>query len=292
MNIGPHRLLTSCLLLLLMLASHAVYAGPTNLEVIYLKHRPAREIIPLIKPFVGPGGAVSGTGFKLIVRATPEYMRQVKNILTEIDAGLNNLIIQVRQGQQRNDIREATEVSGNIRSGDAEISVPGSGGGGVTISGGSSDSTGRIKLRRTHDRGNSQANQKIRVLEGQPAFIQVGVSVPLAQSTTTTGPGGTVVQQSIQYKDVTSGFDVIARVNNDIVTLEISPRNETLSRRGGGAINIRRAQTVVSGKLGEWIDIGGSSTNRRSNTSGYTYSTQSRSKRNSSIFLKVEIDKN
>jgi len=290
MNIKPPRLLSSCLLLL-MLTGNAVYAGSANLEIIYLKHRPAKEIIPLIKPFVGPGGAVGGTGFKLIVHATPEYMRQVKNIITEIDAGLNNLIIQVRQGQQRNDIREATELSGNIKAGDTEISVPGSGGGGVTISGGPSDSTGRIKLRRTHDRGNSQVSQKIRVLEGQPAFIQVGLSVPLAQSTTTTGPGGTVVQQSIQYKDVTSGFDVIARVNDDIVTLEISPRHETLSRRGGGAIDIRRARTVVSGKIGEWIDIGGSSTNRRSNTSGYTYSTQSRSQRDSSIFLKVEIVK-
>lgn len=274
-----------------MLACNIVYADSTRLEVIQLKHRPAREVIPLIKPFVGPGGAVAGTGFKLIIRATPEYLRQVKTILAEIDTGLNNLIIQVRQGQQRNNVREATEISGNIKSGDVEISVPGSGGGGVTVSGGSSGSTGKIKLRRTHDRSDSQANQRIRVLEGQPAYIQVGSSVPLARSTVTTGPEGTIVQRSVEYKDVTSGFDVIARVNNDIVTLEISPHHETLSRRGGGVINVRRAHTIVSGKIGEWIDIGGSSTQRNSNTSGYTYSTQSRRQRDSSIFLKVEIDK-
>jgi len=47
-------------------------------------------------------------------------------------------------------------------------------------------------------------------------------------------------------------------VSGDRVTLDISAQRESLSRAHGG-VNVQGVVTTVSGRLGEWIEIGGAS---------------------------------
>jgi hypothetical protein len=69
-------------------------------------------------------------------------------------------------------------------------------------------------------------------------------------------------EQYTQYRDVDSGFYVTPRVSGDRVTLEISSANDRVVNPATGASSIQRVQTVVSGRLGEWIEIGGTSEQR------------------------------
>jgi hypothetical protein len=49
-----------------------------KMEIFELKGRTPQEIIPLLKPFVGPDGAVSGMNNRVIVRTTPERMAEIR----------------------------------------------------------------------------------------------------------------------------------------------------------------------------------------------------------------------
>ncbi|MFN7433338.1 MAG: hypothetical protein ACK5T1_09240, partial [Betaproteobacteria bacterium] len=45
-------------------------AHAQEIEVRALRHRNAAELLPLFRPFVEPGGALTGQGFQLILRAS------------------------------------------------------------------------------------------------------------------------------------------------------------------------------------------------------------------------------
>jgi len=98
-------------------------------------------------------------------------------------------------------------------------------------------------------------------MEGREAYVRVGQSVPVRErQVRRTVVGGQVVEQAIestQYRDVTTGFYVLPRIAGDRVTLDVSPQRETLSRQMPGGVNVQNVVTTVSGRLGEWMEIGG-----------------------------------
>lgn len=98
-------------------------------------------------------------------------------------------------------------------------------------------------------------------------------------------PGRTIPSLT---KDVTTGFSVLPRVSGDNVTLEISPQRAVLDQRDGGAINIQRIHTTVSGKLGEWIDIGGAVREQRSVDSDILSSPRDLRDEQRRVLIKVE----
>ena len=71
----------------------------------------------------------------------------------------------------------------------------------------------------------------------------------------TTGRYPPVAQRSTSYRDVTSGFYATARVSGDVVTLEISSRQQAY-RPSDETIDTQSATSVVTGRLGEWIELG------------------------------------
>ena len=71
------------------------------------------------------------------------------------------------------------------------------------------------------------------------------------------GPGGAIAASgTVVYHDIGSGFYASPRLNGDRVTIAISQQAE---RAGYGGIDSQRLTTTVSGRLGEWIELGGGS---------------------------------
>ena len=138
--------------------------------------------------------------------------------------------------------------------------------------------------------------QTLQVLEGSSGFIRAGQSVPVPQrQVVRTIVNGQVVERvgnAVEYRDVTSGFYVLPRLAGDRVTLEINPQRDTLARPEqnlpSGSVNVQQAATTVSGRLGEWMEIGGvahSASNQQSTILGSTRETSSDNRR---ILLKVD----
>ena len=78
-------------------------------------------------------------------------------------------------------------------------------------------------------------------------------------------------------RDLGTGFVAVPRLAGDRVTVEISPRDDTPGPLPG-SVSSQRLVTTVSGRLGEWMELGGSGTEQSASASGIVrYSTQSAS---------------
>lgn len=256
------------MLLSLAMSAPAVKA---DIEVIALRYRSAEQVIPMLQLLVEPGGALTGMQNQLVIRASPNNIADLRRVLVTIDSRPRQLKISVRQGAEGAASDRAAAVSGALSSG---------GGGSVQ---------GRIVS--SQDASDSRVTQTLQVLEGNVAVIQVGTSQPVPNRVVTRTPsGGVVITDATAYRDVTTGFSVLPRISGERITLEINPQRDTVNANAGpvGAVNVQRASTVVSGRLGEWIELGGmSQTETRSGSAILSSSSASRSD-NRSIWVKVE----
>ena len=69
-----------------------------KLEVIPLQNIQVEDVIPIIRPLLERNEKVIGMRNQLIVRDSPRKLREIKNLLKQIDAQLKNLRITVKQG--------------------------------------------------------------------------------------------------------------------------------------------------------------------------------------------------
>ncbi|EXF45616.1 type II and III secretion system family protein [Pseudomonas sp. BAY1663] len=85
------------------------------------------------------------------------------------------------------------------------------------------------------------------------------------------------------------GFYATATVHGDRVQITISSTRDRLSQNRSGVIDTQSADTRVSGRVGEWISIGGVSENASSQQDGTLrrYSTQG--SQDVSMRLKVDV---
>ena len=101
------------------------------------------------------------------------------------------------------------------------------------------------------------------------------------------GPNGAILSETLVQRDLGSGFVAVPRLSGERVTIEISPRDDTPGPLPG-SVNSQRLVTTLSGRLGEWLELGGLAANQTGNSAGITsYGTQSAS-RQRRLLLKVE----
>jgi type II secretory pathway component GspD/PulD (secretin) len=247
----------------MLLCTAGVASGQTTVvEVIPLRYRTAQEMLPILQPMLAREGSLSGFQGQLVVRTTPANLEEIKRILASVDTAPRQLLITVRQDADISSERSAVQVSGSVGGDRGRVTVPGnhdSRGGTAVLREGDD----RLRLHVIEGRRNeSDSNtQSVRVLEGREAFVRVGQSVPVrGREVRRTVVGGQVVEQvvdSTQYRDVATGFYVLPRVSGDRVTLDISPQRESLSRQVPGGVSVQSVVTTVSGRIGEWMEIGG-----------------------------------
>ncbi len=248
--------------LTLLFVTGAAGSQTTVLEVIPLRYRTAQEVIPIIQPMLSREGSVSGLQGQLIVRTTPANLEEVKRILASVDTAPRQLLITVRQDADIDRSRSRAEVSGSVGGEHGRVTIPGNRdprGGNVVIREGDD----RLRVHVAEGRGveSDRNTQSVRVLEGREAFVGTGQSVPVRERQVrrvlVNGQWMEQVVDSTQYRDVTTGFYVLPRIAGDRVMLDVSPQRESLSRQNPGGVNVQSVVTTVSGRLGEWMEIGG-----------------------------------
>lgn len=276
-------------ILALVLAVPAA-AGEMVMEVIPLRHQLVQDLVPVLRPLVAPGGTVTGMNDRLVLRTTADNLEQLKQVLADLDRAPRRLLIQVRQDRAANVMGDEYAVSGRLGSGGVEARVPdpGAGRGGLTVSGGGSDGEFRLRSLSTRNLADERSTQHVQAVEGRPAFIHAGQSVPVPHQSVFVGPHGARIHEGVEYRDLTTGFYVIPRVAGDRVTLWISPHRDRLAPGGGGVFEIQQAETTVSGRLGEWMDLGGSVEHIQDHSGVNLLSTRTRGTERRSLWVKVE----
>jgi type II secretory pathway component GspD/PulD (secretin) len=262
-----------------------------EMEIIPLRHRTVDQVIPALQPFVEPGGALSGMNNQLILRASARNREQIKQALAAIDMPARRLVIRVSQNRDAESRQQGGEVSGNVALGNnVRIIQPSTstspGGTQIEMRRGDSNVTTRVyDTRSTRD---ARTSQSVQVVEGGRAFIQVGQSLPMPLRQVVLGPNGVVVTDSTVYRDIGQGFYAAPRLAGDRVTLEISPQFDTPGNQGYGSVNTQRVSTTVSGRLGEWIELGGSGQQAGGRDRGNLSVGTSELRDNRSVWLLIE----
>ena len=93
----------------------AASAADDEIRVLPLKHRTAEEVIPLLRPLLAPGDALTGTDYRLIVRTSDKNLKEIERVLAQIDAARRTLRITVRQTLADEHATERHELSGTAR---------------------------------------------------------------------------------------------------------------------------------------------------------------------------------
>lgn len=270
MNLRPF--LTLCATLLLLLGSAQLAAAPRT-EIIPLGYNMAEDLLPAIQPLLRPDERVSAHGNQLIIRAEPQRLQEIRALLADLDRQPAQLSISVSHSGSSLGSQSGYRVDGRIETGAGDIVVgrPGS------------SNQGRVIRRET--RGANDGTRVILASEGSPVLIQTGQSIPL--TTTTTNVYGQVMRQT-EYHDVTAGFYATVRLNGDLATITLSASNDRLRPTGDDVIEVQRADTVVTTRLGEWVTIGGVDDLDHSQDRDVGRRTTTRSAQQQSVRLMVE----
>jgi len=245
-------------------------------EVIPLNYHTAQDIMPVIQSVLGNEGRVSPYGNQLIVNASPEKIEEIRQLLNQIDTPPRRLLISVDSSESSYQSDRGYRANGTISAGDAEVRV------------GQGEVNGRDQVsiirRSTDSRGGG--TQQVQATEGYPALIQVGQSVPL--TSTERGPYGGVYNNT-EYRDVTRGFYVTASVTGDIVHIAISSNQDRVNQSQPGVIDVQSTDTRVSGRLGEWIVIGGTSGENLSQQRDVLQRHSTRGRDDMTLRVKVDV---
>lgn len=263
--------------LLLCLASWSVTAD--EVEAIPLHHRTADQVIPALRPLLEPGGALSGMQSTLIIRASRHNIEEIKRVLATLDAAPRRLLISVRQDASFSGERSHYGVSGTVQSGDVRVGV------GERPRREAGATVRMLDSARASDERNVS---QVQALEGSPAYIAAGQSVPVPVESVRHTPYGREVVRSVEYRDLNTGFYVVPRVAGERVILEIEPQRDRPGAYGLGSADTQRISTTASGRLGEWFELGGISDGNAHEDSRLLSSRSTGARGSRSVWVKVE----
>jgi type II secretory pathway component GspD/PulD (secretin) len=257
-------------LFVLLIAFWSGLVAAQQMEIIELRSKTVDEVLPVLLPLVEPGGTLTGMNNQLFLKASPGNRAEIKRALMAIDKPQRRLIIRIATDLQADAAGSGANASGQVtlgstRSADVRASVWDS-------------RSGR----------NEQAGQMVQTVDGGRAFIRVGRSLAVPMRQVIVGPGGAIINETVVHRDIGSGFYAQPRVNGERVTLEISQQSERADHRSPGAVAGQHLATTVSGRLGEWIELGGSGRQAASRDDGSFSVGTSNRRDNRAIWLKVE----
>lgn len=253
-------------------ATAAIALIPTaraqDIEIIPLRHRTAEQVLPALRAFLEPGGALTGQGYQLFLRASPANARQLKQLLATLDRAPRELVITVRQDRED-------------EAGERRIGADGA----VTI--GNRRVWGNVHVEASDARttGTRSADSRIRVLEGGRAYIAIGTAIPMSFRQFVIGPQGLAEVRGTVYYDAVTGFHAQPQVAGDMVTIELAPEQSEIV---AGAVERAQLSTTVRGRLGEWIAVGGADERAESQAGGVLSSAQRAQTHRRGVWLKVE----
>lgn len=248
------------LIVTLFLALSALsFAAHSEVATIQIMSRPAASMVDAVRPMLGQDGSVSAFHDKLIVKGTAKEIAAVRAMMSELDRPARRLIIEVRQAGQLS--QSSRDLGYGVSTGDVKIGrVP-------------PGQDANIRYQDIRTRGQGDSLQRVQALDGRPALIRAGQSVPIYQTQQTVGPWGVSQGYEVQYRDATSGFYALPRVHGDQVTIEIYQQSERPA--DSGRFNIQQASSMLRGNLGQWMtlgSVGGESGDKR-NQIGRHYQT-------------------
>jgi type II secretory pathway component GspD/PulD (secretin) len=281
-----------------ILVASSACADSRTLVTIPLRHQLPSQVLPVIQPLLASGSTAAEFNNQLVLNATDEEVAKVRKLLAVIDRQPRELLITVLTPGSSTSRNRGVSVDGSVGSENVRI---GNGNGGV----GNGDEL-RIGVENATSNESRTQQQQVRAVEGMPAQISIGVTTPVTSSYTLAN-GQRVTSQ--EYYPVNQGVNVVARVVDGRVILDIDQQNDRLadqsSIQGGGVpgvpsgyprrtydaptIRTQSISTQVSGRIGEWIPLGGIDQSSNADSSGLGGASRSSRSEVNAVMIKVDV---
>lgn len=275
----------------LFAVSLSVHAGTPEVHVIPLKHRLAEEVVPVLRPLLAPGESVNSMDNRLIVRATPATLALIEQTLSEIDTAHRNLRISVRHAGLNESTQDNHGISGRVQTGNTRIVVSNThrDRGGVSVSGAGTNSALQVRTERHSTRSHANSTQNLTVMDGGRAFLRVGESIPEVQQFLVWVGNRPARVTGVQYRDVTTGFEVEPRIVGERILLSVSPRLAFRADHGVQTVIFEELRTQLTVQPGEWVDLGGIVGNAHELNRRILSSRQRSSDNTSGFLIRVDL---
>jgi len=246
-------------------------------ESIRLHHKSVVDMIPLVKPFLAKDAITSSDGSLIVIKTTPANMKEIKDIVARFDTPVHQMEISLSYNPQvlkENQVaKQKTPVNLQGAKATIQINKPG-------------ENKNNTQYYRTEGRQVESDLYTLKVLEDKWATVRTGHAVPQVQRRKNND--GTVTE-SIEYKQVNSGFHVKPKLKGSKVVLNISAFGETESQKGGGQFKNYQTTSTIETQIGYWTTLSAISGEPIYTQKNKAYRTDNRSNTHRPIFLKVNI---
>lgn len=215
----------------------------------------AENIIKQLNPLFSNNAKLSGKGYQLIIKASPDIIKEIKYVLKQIDRPLQNLIISISNSKT---IDKQLKSTAMIRPPTSKISAAENG-----ISHDIDKPGVRTSKIISTQRDSDTLHNSIytaRVVEGNWVTIYTGKQVPYYINSY-------YRPSQTQFKDIESGFEAkaVLQIGNQVL-IHIRTQNNHQNKTYQQNMNTRSASTTLSGSLNKWIEIGAISKNNNPNS--------------------------
>jgi hypothetical protein len=268
----------------MLLLSLSIRAEETHMEIIPLKHRPVEMILPTLKKMADDNVLISSANDQIILKGSAAKLAELHFLIDELDTPLTQLLISIRHG-------ESLQQQGNLI---AYEGAPKFNSGKTTLSIGStfrSTSTEKSKttVRNKSTTTNNNITQQVRATEGLPAYIETGSKTPInfvSRHHNNAGNPDHIESHPIMTDIVTGFYVTPLLLSGDNILLSLSTKKQSLNNQRH--INSDTYEGTVTGRLDQWILIGGKSQKQQKNHSALIKRYSSQLSSNDSVYLKVE----
>jgi hypothetical protein len=212
--------------LLLLVLVQVGWAQP-QIKVFSLANRPAAATVEIVQALLQPGESVwpEERLQRLIVKAAPERLEQIRQLLEQIDVAAPQVWLTITQS----------------------ASNPYSGGG---------------FLQSYQGQQNVGASQQMLVMSGERATLTVGQDIPTVQPFWSYANGLGRVPAGVIFQRVGTGFSVEPTVVGNTIRLRLTPWMSYQSAQGPGRIDFSESATSVVLKDGDTTSISTSTLNQ------------------------------
>ncbi len=229
------RALLCYIVLTLVLVTSSAFGAETDVKIIYVKHRQAAELAPVVREVLGEAGKVVAFEDRLILRAPKDELKKARKLIATLDVEKAVLQVTVRQKAQ-----QGVETAGGALtlSTDAAHGAP--------SSGAIPSFRGNGRYSRTIGNAEKQTEQFVKVLEGEAAFVTTGRRIPFSQFKAVVAGENLSVLETVNYYDVTTGFWVSPQVQDGEVVLTITPHLSEPSAGKQGGVDFQNSSTQAT----------------------------------------------
>lgn len=258
------------LLFALLLFSLPLMAAP-QIDTVQLNHRLAVELLPEIQALLPEKATARAFNNLIIVKAEPNELRQIKQLIRQLDTPPQRLIVTVVKTSRRLHDLESQKISTDINISDRDLS-------------------GQVAIHSWSTQDSKQDEQFFQAqgVADKPIVITLGEEIPQTeQYLVLRNDGDLAVQTETDYLNIDHGFRAVARIlPNHHVALDIHPRFGERSEQTG-VIRSSEVITSLSGPSGTWLELGQIDNQKDINQYGTTR-YQTHQKQQQHIYIKVD----